>query len=190
MYVPLCWIFVALSVISLLEDSNVEAFTVDLEKEEEEIAIISRSFDPETGLDNVGGRGYRRKKKKMEPSNVLGGKSNGYHEQKMKIFAVATDTTNENFLMFNTSAQQSGLVVHLLGVGDAAMKEVPLSENEKLSRKTRHLPFHSRANFGRKILHFHKALLKIEDVDTFVILVDAYDSIFLSSLFVETNCQT
>ena len=61
------------------------------------------------------------------------------------------------------------------------MKETPLSDAEKQNRKTMLLPFHSRSNFGRKILHLHRALQSIEDKGTLVVLVDAYDSIFLSS---------
>ena len=167
-----------LFVISLLvlEVSEAEVFHT----EEEDIAITSRSYAPIKDGMGMSGKGYHRRKKRTDKGTTFDEGSNG-NQLKIEIFAVATDILNENFLMFNVSAQKSGLSIHLLGEGDAEMREVPLTDNEKLNRNTRNLPFHSRANFGRKILHFHKALLKIEDVNTLVVLVDAYDSIFLSS---------
>ena len=181
MHFSLPSLLIGLSVISLVKLDISFGYVSAAVTEEEGIAIISRKTASRAVLhDIVGGGFHRRKKGKIFGNSVYNG-SYGHYHQKMKLFAVATDTMNENFLMFNSSAQKSGLIIHLLGVGDFEMKEVPLNENEKLDKKTTNLPFHSRANFGRKILHFHEALLKIEDVNTFVVLVDAYDTIFLST---------
>lgn len=98
----------------------------------------------------------------------------------LRVFTVATNVSHSLFNQFYDSARKQRVHVEVLGEGDTLMYEIPLSAEEKKDPKNKKA-FHARANFGRKLLHLHKACEDLPNKDTLVVLVDSYDSLFVGA---------
>lgn len=98
----------------------------------------------------------------------------------LRVFTVATNVSHSLFNQFYDSARKQRVHVEVLGEGDTLMYEIPLSPEEKKDPKNKKA-FHARANFGRKLLHLHKACEDLPNKDTLVVLVDSYDSLFVGA---------
>lgn len=98
----------------------------------------------------------------------------------LRVFSVATNVSYSLFTQFYDSARRSKVHVEVLGEGDSLMYEVPLTAAEKRDPKNKKA-FKQRVNFGRKLLHLHKACENLPNKDTLVVLVDSYDSLFSGS---------
>lgn len=98
----------------------------------------------------------------------------------VRVFSVATNISNPLFVLFSDSARKSKVHVEVLGEGDMLMVEEPLTPAERKDPKNKKA-FHSRSNFGRKLLHLHQACEQLPNKDTLVVLVDSYDSLFTGS---------
>lgn len=98
----------------------------------------------------------------------------------LRVFTVATNISHTLFTQFYDSARRNKVHVEVLGEGDTLMYEIPLSAQEKRDPKNKKA-FHARANFGRKLLHLHKACEDLPNKDTLVVLVDSYDSLFVGA---------
>ena len=95
----------------------------------------------------------------------------------LRVFSIATNISYSLFSQFYDSARKNKVHVEVLGEGDTLMYEIPLTAAEKKDPKNRRA-FHHRVNFGRKLLHLHKACEDLPNKETIVILVDSYDSLF------------
>ena len=114
------------------------------------------------------------------PSNESRAKKHLHRHEDLHIFSIVTDVTNPLFQLFNYSAHRSGINLEVLGVNDPLMTETPLTKEDLQDKNMRNKPFHSRSNFGRKIYHLYKACSQIKNKQALVILVDGYDSLFVS----------
>lgn len=106
--------------------------------------------------------------------------SNYIKKRPLRVFTVATNVSHTLFNQFYDSARKQRVHVEVLGEGDTLMYEIPLSAEEKKNPKNKKA-FHARANFGRKLLHLHKACEDLPNKDTLVVLVDSYDSLFVGA---------
>lgn len=106
--------------------------------------------------------------------------STSIKKRPLRVFTVATNVSHTLFTQFYDSARKQKVHVEVLGEGDTLMYEIPLSPEEKKDPKNKKA-FHARANFGRKLLHLHKACEDLPNKDTLVVLVDSYDSLFVGA---------